>query len=197
MTNTAYLPWDTPVSPVRVLDTETGAPIDEISARADGLPGGEDCWVQCRDTRRRCQPITVAGFTINNTPVMRVLPKARESTASIARSGVGEAGSFDLRLTPALGDVTPGSRRRRRSPDSTSNTNLATIRRTNHANKTNHGPTNYPPPNSPLTSTDVLLTPSPTAGRHSKEYKGFRGKRLRRWLALTACDIRFTDIRID
>ncbi len=59
-----------------------------ISDRISGSTGGRPRflaagWVQCRATRRRCQPITVAGLTIRNTWASR---RRSSALASIARS---------------------------------------------------------------------------------------------------------------
>jgi hypothetical protein len=57
------------------------------SASIGGRPGERVCgWVQRRETRRRCQPITVAGFTIRNTSARRRQSNTEASIARIIRS---------------------------------------------------------------------------------------------------------------
>ncbi len=83
----AYLSMDTPVPPIRVLAVETQ---DEptklggcgLAVRFGVVVVGVQWWA----TRRRCQLITVAGFTINMTWLSRRRSNARDNMARMVRS---------------------------------------------------------------------------------------------------------------
>ena len=78
---------DAPIAPVRVLAGELDDQLPELGVdRWPRLRFAAGGWAQRRATRRRCQPITVAGFTIRNTSARRRRSNTAESMARIVRS---------------------------------------------------------------------------------------------------------------